>query len=113
MARGVTITQPPRIRGRRLGPSQHLEQRQRPKRRLKRGARIRNLGQIGYAKTRQLAAAHRLDNGSQHREVVTSPYRYVSIKGCDQPRPARAQLHPKPGAVVCLFAALLDGNRSG
>ena len=50
-------------------PSQHLEQRQRPKRRLKRGARVRNLGQIGYAKTRQLAAARQVGNERQHREV--------------------------------------------
>ena len=40
------------IRGRRLRHSQHLKQRQRPKRRLKRGAGIGDLGQIGYAKTR-------------------------------------------------------------
>ena len=54
------------------GPSQHLEQRQRPKRRLKHGPRVRITGQIDYAKTRQLAGARWLI-GRPLREVGDIP----------------------------------------
>ena len=77
MARGVTITRPPRPQAQ---AGQHLEQRQRPKRRLKRGPRVRNLGQIGYAKTRQLAAAAGLETEGNTGRLVTSLYRYVLYK---------------------------------
>ena len=66
-----------------------------------------NLDRIGYAKTRQLAAAAGLETESNAGRLVTSLYRYVSIRRCNQPRAAGREFHPtNPARWYACFAAV-------